>query len=64
LLEKHQPFRLSALVHVDPNLAVFELRIPRIPSELNRLQSFSFNYWVWHSRDAGPESAASRQGVS
>jgi hypothetical protein len=46
LLKEDQPFRLSALVRVDPKLAAFELRVPRIPSELSRIQSFSLDYWV------------------
>jgi hypothetical protein len=61
LLEQERAFRLSALVSIDSELATFELRVPRIPSELGRFQSFSFDYWVWHICDAGPESEASQQ---
>jgi hypothetical protein len=56
-LAAEQPFRLSALLDVDVKLATFELRIPRVPPELSRAQSFSFDYWVWHICDAGPGSA-------
>jgi hypothetical protein len=56
-LETDRPFRLSALVQVDSKLAAFGLRAPRIPSELSRLQSFSFDYWVWHSCDADQANA-------
>lgn len=58
LLEQDRAFRLSALVHVDSKLAAFELRVPRIPSELSRFRSFSFDYWIWHNCNAGPESEA------
>ena len=62
LSEKGWPFRLSALVHVDPKLSAFELRVPRIPPELSRIQSFSFDYWVWHTCDTGPECEAPQHG--
>jgi hypothetical protein len=41
-------FDLSAAIVVQQDLAVFELKVPRIPEHLNTSKNFEFDYCVWH----------------
>jgi hypothetical protein len=50
-LDSSLPLYLSALLNVDQNLAVFEVKIPRIPDAINSFHTFEFDYSVWHPRE-------------
>jgi hypothetical protein len=52
-------YYLSAQLSVDGGLAVFEIKPPRIPDDLNALPSFQFSYSVWH---INAEDEAGRDG--
>jgi hypothetical protein len=41
-------FDLSAMLVVHEELAVFELKMPRMPESLNAAKNFQFCYTVWH----------------
>jgi hypothetical protein len=48
LLDASSHFDLSALIHIDGDLAVFELKVPRIPPKISVANNFVFSYVVWH----------------
>ena len=52
-MDKRFTFALSAMINVTVDLAVFELKMPRIPRRLAEADNFEFDYLVWHPR---PES--------
>jgi hypothetical protein len=39
---------LSVQLEIDESLAVFDIKCPRIPRDLNEGHRFSFTYSVWH----------------
>lgn len=43
------PVYLSALLTVDQNLAMFEVKSPKIPRAINAFCTFEFDYSVWHT---------------
>jgi len=49
-IDKRFSFALSAIINVAFDLAVFELKIPRIPRRLVEADNFEFDYLVWHPR--------------
>lgn len=53
--DRHTPLYLSALLNVNSNLAVFEVRSPRIPDSINMFRTFQFDYSVWHLLNAKDE---------
>jgi hypothetical protein len=44
---------LSALITIDPSLAVFELKSPTVPETVTAFRAFQFDYWVWHIAESG-----------
>jgi len=42
-------FYLSALIEVNADIVVFELKSPRFSARVASLSNFEFDYWVWHT---------------